>query len=134
MCRCDDGTKTVRTPTVAVDGRGPQTIVATKLVAKFSESTKDIETFEAVGSAKFTELDRNAMADSFNFNPNDGLVRLRGGDPAAWDSRARIRAVEIDWDTSNQRSAFRQKVSTTYYSRGDAGNATPFGSTDKPVS
>lgn len=133
QCVAATGTKTVRTPTVAIDGRGPQSIIATKLVAKFSESTKDIESFEAIGNAKFTELDRNAVADSFNFNPADGLVRLRGGDPAAWDSRARIRAVEIDWDTRNQRSAFRQKVSSTYYSRGDAGNATPFGSTDKPV-
>ncbi len=133
QCIAATGTKTVRTPTVEIDGRGPQTIVATKLAAKFSESTKDIETFDAIGNAKFTELDRNAVADSFNFSPADGMVRLRGGDPAAWDSRARIRAVEIDWDTSNQRSAFRQKVSTTYYSRGDAGNATPFGSTDKPV-
>lgn len=133
QCVAATGTKTVRTPTVTVEGRGPQSIIATKLVAKFSESTKDIETFEAIGNTKFTELDRNAVADSFNFNPSDGLVRLRGGDPAAWDSRARIRAVEIDWDTRNQRSAFRQKVSTTYYSRSDAGNATPFGSTDKPV-
>lgn len=133
QCIAAIGTKTVRTPTVAVGGRGSQTIAASILVAKFSESTKDIETFEAIGNAKFTELDRNAVADSFNFNPIDGLVRLRGGDPAAWDSRARIRAVEIDWDTRNQRSAFRQKVSSTYYSRGSAGNATPFGSTDKPV-
>lgn len=133
QCVAATGTKTVRTPTVAIDGRGPQTIAAARLVAKFSESTKDIETFEAIGNAKFTELDRNAVADSFNFDPTEGLVRLRGGDPAAWDSRARIRAVEIDWDTRNQQSAFRQKVSSTYYSRGDAGNATPFGSTDKPV-
>jgi LPS export ABC transporter protein LptC/lipopolysaccharide transport protein LptA len=133
QCVAATGTKTVRTPTVTIEGRGPQTISAARLIAKFSESTKDVEMFEAVGNAKFTELDRNAVADSFNFNPTDGLVRLRGGDPAAWDSRARIRAVEIDWDTRNQRSSFRQKVSSTYYSRGDAGNATPFGSTDKPV-
>jgi Uncharacterized protein conserved in bacteria len=133
QCVAATGTKTVRTPTVTIEGRGPQNILAARLVAKFSESTKEIETFEASGNAKFTELDRNAVADSFAFSPTDGLVRLRGGDPAAWDSRARIRAVEIDWDTKNQRSAFRQKVSSTYYSRSSAGNATPFGSTDKPV-
>src|SRR6185436_850388 len=56
-------TKTVRVPTVASDNRGTQTLLADKLTANFSEGTKDVETLQATGDAKFSELDRNALAD-----------------------------------------------------------------------
>lgn len=51
----------------------------------------------------------------------------------AWDSRARGRAREIDWDVRNQRSRLAGGVSTTYYSQGSTGNSAPFGSVSDPV-
>jgi len=126
-------TKTVRVPTVASDNRGTQTLLADKLTANFSEGTKDVETLQATGDAKFSELDRNALADSMSFTQSDQTVRLRGGEPTYWDASARAKAPEIDWDTKSQRSYMRGGVSTTYYSRKKAGDAAPFGSGEKPV-
>lgn len=126
-------TKTTRVPTVQAADRGTQTITADKLVATFSGQTKDVDRLNAVGSAKFVELDRNAIANEIAFSKSDETVRLRGGEPTVWDSRARAKAGEIDWDTKNQRSYLRGGVNTTYYSQKSTGGATPFGSTDKPV-
>ncbi len=132
-CTAAAKTKTVRVPTVQAETRGNQTIIADKLSANFSEKTKDIESLEAIGNAKFTELDRNAISDQISFNQLDQIVRLRGGEPTVWDSKARVKAREIDWDTKNQRSSLRVGVSTTYYSQNKTGGATPFTETDKPV-
>jgi LPS export ABC transporter protein LptC len=126
-------TKTVREPTVAADNRGTQTLLADKLTANFNEGTKDVDKLEAAGQAKFTELDRNAVADNLTFTQSDQTVRMRGGEPTYWDNSARAKAPEIDWNTRDQRSYLRGGVSTTYYSRKKTGDATPFGSSDKPV-
>jgi len=67
------------------------------------------------------------------FTQSDQVVRMRGGEPTFWDSSARAKAPEIDWDTKAQRSYLRGGVSTTYYSRKKTGDAAPFGSGDKPV-
>ena len=64
---------------------------------------------------------------------DDAVVRLRGGEPTLWDSQARGKASEIDWDTRARKSVFRSKVSTTYYSQKQTGGATPFGSMKSPV-
>lgn len=132
-CIAASKTKTVRVRTVAREGRGNQIITADKLTAGFNERTRDVETLNAAGSAKFTELDRNSVANEFTFTAADSVVRLRGGEPTAWDSAARIRAREIDWDTRNQKSDYRGGVSTTYYSQQKTGGAAPFGTTEKPV-
>lgn len=132
-CVAASKTKTVRVPTVARDGRSNQIITAEKLTSRFNEKTRDVETLSAAGSAKFTELDRNSVADEFVFTAGDGIVKLRGGEPAAWDSAARAKAREIDWDTRNQKSYFRGGVSSTYYSQAKTGGAAPFGATEKPV-
>src|SRR5690606_38835933 len=79
------------------------------------------------------ELARNASATTFEFNAVEQVVRLRGGEPTAWDDRARAKAAEIDWDTRNQRSSLRGNVSTTYYSQRATGGATPFSSSGRPV-
>jgi len=126
-------TKTVRVPTVQGENRGTQTITADKLNASFSQQTKDVERLDASGNAKFTELDRNAVSDQISFTSADEIVRLRGGEPTVWDSKARAKAVEIDWDTKNQKSYLRGSAGTTYYSQKNTGDATPFGETDKPV-
>ncbi len=104
-----------------------------RLTAVFDEHTKDIQRLDAVGKAKFSELDRNGIADKFAFTAADSIVRLRGGEPTAWDSAARMKANEIDWDTKNQMSYFRGKVATTYYNQKQTGGAAPFSDPGKPV-
>lgn len=126
-------TKTVRVPTQPTAERGTQTITSDKLTADFGQSAKGVEKLEATGRAKFTELDRNASSDSMIFTSADSTLRMRGGSPLVWDSQARAKAPEIDWDTKNQRSELRGGASTTYYSQGKTGGTTPFGSGDKPV-
>jgi LPS export ABC transporter protein LptC len=133
LCVAETKTKTVRVPTVRSEKRGTQTLIADKLNALFNQQTQDIQQFDAVGDTKFTELDRNGIAETINFTMNDEIVRLRGGEPTAWDSQARAKANEIDWDTRNEKSYLRGNVSTTYYSQKQTGGATPFGETNKPV-
>ena len=132
-CTGGKGTKTVRVPTVPSDQRGNQTLTAQTLNAVFAEGSRDLQSLNASGDSKFSELDRNGIADDISFANADKVVRLRGGEPTVWDSRARAKAKEIDWDTQNQKSFLRTSVSTTYYSQKSTGGATPFGQTDKPV-
>jgi lipopolysaccharide transport protein LptA/LPS export ABC transporter protein LptC len=131
-CSAATKTKVVRVPTVPSQSRGNQTLTAEKLNASFNESTKDIEQIEAVGNTKFTELDRSGTADKITFTESDKTVRLRG-EPVIWDSRARAKAVEIDWDTRGDRSFLRGQVRTSYNNQGQTGGATPFGDVKSPV-
>ena len=132
-CVAGKRAKAVRVPTVPADRRGTQTLTADLLTARFSPRSSDIETFDAAGNAKFNELDRNAIARQMTFTQADEVLRLRGGEPTAWDSSARAKATEIDWDTKNSKSYLRGAVSTTYYSRKQMKDSAPFGSSDKPV-
>jgi lipopolysaccharide export system protein LptA len=131
-CVASNGTNTIRTPTVQQRGRGVQTISAARLTVSFDERSRAISRLDAAGKSKVAELDRTAIADSFGFSTGDEVIQLRGGEPTAWDSRARIKAKEIDWDTKNGRSAFRRSVSSTYYNSQSVGNASPFGDQGKP--
>lgn len=133
FCTAQTKTKTTREPTVSVANRGMQTLLADKLTASFNQQTQDVERFEAFGNTKFTELDRNGIANQMVFTANDEVVRLRGGEPTVWDSKARARATEIDWDTRNQKSFLRGNVSTTYYNQRQTGEAMPFAESNKPV-
>ena len=132
---CDAGTKTrtIRDPMVASTGRGRQTLSSDKLNVQFNEGSRDAEVLTASGNAKFSELARNATANTFEYKVAEQIVRLRGGEPTAWDDRARAKAGEIDWDTRNQRSSLRGNVSTTYYSQKATGGATPFSGSSRPV-
>jgi LPS export ABC transporter protein LptC len=132
-CTGGKGTKTIRVPTVPSDQRGNQTLTSQTLSAVFSEGSRDLQLLNASGDSKFSELDRNGIAEHISFTNSDKIVRLRGGEPTVWDSRARAKAKEIDWDTQNQKSFLRTAVSTTYYSQKATGGATPFAQTDKPV-
>lgn len=132
-CVAATKTKTVRVPMVPAADRGSQTLIADRLSAFFSQQTKDVERLEAVGSTKFTELDRSAIANTITFTAGDEVVKLRGGEPTVWDSQGRAKAAEIDWDTKNKKSYLKGGVSTTYYSQKQTGGATPFGRSDKPV-
>lgn len=126
-------TKTTRVPTVTEPGHGTQTLLADQLTAQFDERSRDIESLLASGGAKFNELDQNAVAAEMTYTRSDETVRFRGGDPTGWNSKYRAKAKEIDWDTRNQHSYLRGKVSTTYYSLDQIQNAAPFGKSNKPV-
>lgn len=132
---CIAGKKAVatRVPTASSERRGVQKLTADQMIAHFTEQKNDIDMMEASGNAKFTELDRNAVASQFTFSSSDEIVRLRGGEPTVWDSRARAKANEIDWHTSANRSYLRGAVSTTFYSARQMRDSSPFGATDKPV-
>ncbi len=132
-CSATGKTKTVRVPTIKNENRGTQTLTADRLDANFNQQSQDIQQFDAAGNAKFSELDRNGVADRIVFTASDETVRLRGGEPTVSDSRARAKAGEIDWDTRNEKSFLRGKVSTTYVSQKQTGGATPFGQTNAPV-
>jgi LPS export ABC transporter protein LptC/lipopolysaccharide transport protein LptA len=133
VCVAQTKTKTVRVPTVPGEKRGTQVLIADKLNAQFNQQTQDVQVFDATGDTKFTELDRNGIAETINFTAGDEIVRLRGGEPTVWDSRARAKAEEIDWDTRGEKSFLRGNASTTYYNQKQTGGATPFGATNKPV-
>jgi lipopolysaccharide export system protein LptA len=132
-CAASGNAKGVRVPTIPAENRGNQTVSAERLDVKFNQENKDIEKFDAFGNAKFSELDRNGIANQLTFTAGDEFVRLRGGEPTVWDSRARAKAGEIDWDTRNEKSALRGKVSTTYYNQKQTGGATPFANASAPV-
>ncbi|MDQ3802069.1 MAG: LPS export ABC transporter periplasmic protein LptC [Acidobacteriota bacterium] len=132
-CTATRKAKAVQTPTVAGENRGTRTLTAEKLVSNFNQKTHDVERFDAVGNAKFSELDRNGVASQITYTANDEVVRLRGGEPTVWDSIARVKATEIDWDTRSEKSALRGRVSTTYYSQRQSNGSTPFGKTSAPV-
>ncbi|HEV8592556.1 MAG TPA: LPS export ABC transporter periplasmic protein LptC, partial [Pyrinomonadaceae bacterium] len=130
QCVATTKTRTVRVPTVKAPDRENQVIVADRLTANFNQASKDIESVLASGGAKFTEGQRNAISSEITFTANDETVRLRGAEPTAWDSTARAKAREIDWNTREQRSYLRGNVSTTYYSQKQTSGAAPFGDTD----
>ena len=132
-CSAGKKTRTVRVPTVASDGHGIQVMLADQLNTTFGENSKDVDQLDAVGNAKFTEIDRNATASQMSYTKADETVRLRGGEPTAWDADSRVKAREIDWDTRGKHSYFRGRVSTTYYSRKKTGDSVPFSSPEKPV-
>jgi len=132
-CAASGNAKGARVPTAPAENRGNQTISAERLDVKFSRESKDIDRFDAFGKAKFSELDRNGIANQLTFTAGDEFIRLRGGEPTVWDSRARAKAGEIDWDTRGEKSALRGKVSTTYYSQKQTGGATPFANASSPV-
>lgn len=132
-CIANGKPKAVMKPTQPSEDRGVRNLTAAKLTAVFNQKSQDVERFDAAGSAKFSENDRRGTADTISYTAADEMVRLRGGEPMAWDSKARVRGGEIDWDTRNEKSFFRNKVSTTYYSQKQTGGATPFTKTDAPV-
>jgi lipopolysaccharide export system protein LptA len=110
-----------------------RTITSNNMWAHFGRETQGLDRVDAEGDAKFNEADRNGQAATFSYMARDGMLRLRGGEPVVWDSRARLKAVEIDSDTRNKVSHARGKVLTTYYSQEQTGGAAPFKNTKSPV-
>lgn len=132
-CTAETKAKAILAPMIADENHGTRTLTADKLISNFNQNTQDVERFDANGNAKFTELDRSGIANQIAYTANDSVVRLRGGEPTVWNSQARAKASEIDWDTKNQKSFLRGKVSTTYYSQKQTNGATPFGKINAPV-
>jgi LPS export ABC transporter protein LptC/lipopolysaccharide transport protein LptA len=108
-------------------------ITSQKMTALFSPATSALDRVDASGDAKFVEQDRNGQSATIFYTTSDGVVHMRGGEPVAWDSRARIKATEIDSDTVNKISYARGKVLTTYYSQEQTGGAAPFKNVKSPV-
>lgn len=127
------GSKAVIEPVQPVEDRGVRTLTSQKMTAVFVKETQDIDRMEAQGEAKFNENDRNGVASNISYTALDNTVRLRGGEPTVWDSRARTKGVELDSDLNNKVSYSRGKTATTYYSQEQTNGATPFSKVKSPV-
>ncbi|MCA1558067.1 MAG: hypothetical protein LC731_05960, partial [Acidobacteria bacterium] len=127
------GVRAVLDPLQPSPDRAQRTLTAQKMITAFVRETQDVSQMDAQGDAKFNEQDRNGRANSFTYTAADETVRLRGGEPTVWDSRARTKALEIDSDTRNDISYSRGKTATTYYSQEQTGGATPFSKVKSPV-
>jgi LPS export ABC transporter protein LptC len=110
-----------------------RTLTSQRMTANFSPATSALERVNAEGDAKFNEADRNGQSAAMVYTAVDSMLRLRGGEPVVWDSRARLKATEIDSDTANKISNARGKVLTTYYSQEQTNGAAPFKSVKSPV-
>jgi LPS export ABC transporter protein LptC len=127
------GAKAVFDPFQPNEKRGRRTMTAQKIATTFVRETQDVEKVDANGDAKFNELDRNGMANTISYSASDQTVRLRGGEPTVWDSRARTKAAEIDSNNETKISYCRGKVQTIYYSQEQTNGATPFKKLKSPV-
>jgi LPS export ABC transporter protein LptC/lipopolysaccharide transport protein LptA len=127
------GAKAVIEPMQPAKDRATRTLTSQKMTALFVKETQDIERMDAEGDAKFNESDRNGLAASISYTAADDIVRLRGGEPTVWDSRARTKAAELDSDLRNNVSDSRGKTTTTYYSQEQTNGATPFSKVKSPV-
>jgi LPS export ABC transporter protein LptC len=132
-CTGTDGAKAVFDPFQPSEKHGIRTMTAQKMAAVFVRETQDVDRVDAAGDAKFNENDRNGTANTVSYSAADETVRLRGGDPTVWDSRARTKAVEIDSNNATHISSCRGKVQTTYYSQEQTAGAAPFRKVKSPV-
>ncbi|MDQ3821242.1 MAG: LPS export ABC transporter periplasmic protein LptC, partial [Acidobacteriota bacterium] len=125
--------RAVLDPLQPSEKRGQRVLTSQKMVATFVRETQDVERFDAEGDAKFNEMDRNGHAQDVTYTASDETVKLRGGEPVVWDSRARMKALEIDSDMGNKISYGRGKAATTYYSQEQTNGAAPFQKVKSPV-
>ena len=132
-CTATGGAKAIIDPVQPSEKRGTRTITAQKIATLFIRETQGVDKLDATGDAKFNEKDRNGTAAAASYTASDEMIRLRGGDPTVWDSRARTKAAEIDSDRANDISYCRGKVQTTYYSQEQTNGATPFRKVKSPV-
>ena len=109
-----------------------RTLTSQKMLANFGTG-QALQQVEARGDAKFNELDRNGQSATMVYTTADETVRLRGGEPVVWDSRARLKAPEIDSDSRNKVSYARGRPTTTYYSQEQTNGAAPFKKVKSPV-
>ena len=127
------GAKAVLDPVIPTEERAVRNLTSEKMVAVFVRDTQDVERFDTQGDTKFSEKDRNGRGANGSYTSEDETIRLRGGEPAVWDSKARVKAAEIDMDTRNDVSNARGRTQTTYYSQEQTNGATPFSKVKSPV-
>jgi len=127
------GAKVILDPVIPVENRAVRTITAQTMTAVFGRQTQNAERTDAQGDVKFNEKDQNGVAGSASYTDADKTLRLRGGEPTVWDSRARTTASEIDSDNDNHISYCRGKVHTTYYSQEQTNGSLPFSKVKSPV-
>jgi len=127
------GAKAVIEPVIKNETRGVRTLTGKKITAVFVKETQDLERMDAQEDAKFNEGDRNGVAANISYVAADDMVRMRGGEPTVWDSRARTKAVELDSNLRDHVSYSRGKTATTYYSQEQTNGATPFRKVKSPV-
>src|SRR5712692_5206074 len=132
-CTARGGSKAVIEPVMQTPNRSTRTITSQKMTAMFARETQDPEKIDAQGDVKFNQKDQNGVAASGSYTASDEIVRLRGGEPTVWDSRARTKAIEIDSNNSTDVSYARGKVQTTYYSQEQTNGAAPFRKVKSPV-
>ena len=108
-------------------------LTSQNMTATFAGATRQYEKVTAENNVRFKELDRHAQAAAATYTAADEVLRLRGGEPVVWDSRARMKATEIDSDTRRKISYGRGKTTTTYYNREQTGGAAPFQNVKSPV-
>jgi len=132
-CKATGGSKATLDPMQPAQNRGTRTLTSQNMTAVFLKDTQDLERLDAQGDGKFNENDRNGVAANVSYVAADETVRLRGGDPTVWDSRARTKAIELDSDLANHVSYARGRTTTTYYSQEQTNGATPFSKTKSPV-
>jgi LPS export ABC transporter protein LptC/lipopolysaccharide transport protein LptA len=133
LCQAIDNAKATFEPSKPTQMRGVRTLTSDKMVSHFFNDTQEVEKLEAFGNVKFNERDRNGQSSNAVYTSSDEVLKLRGGDPVVWDSRARIKAVEIDTDNRLGISYARNKVATTYYSQEQTNGAAPFSKVKNPV-
>jgi len=127
------GAKAVIEPTQPSEKKGTRTLTSQSITAVFVKETQDVERLDALGNAKFNENDRNGVAASISYAASDEVIRMRGGEPTVWDSRARTKALELDSNLRDEVSYSRGKTATTYYSQEQTNGATPFSKVKSPV-
>jgi len=127
------GARAVIDPVLPSTERSTRTITSQKMAAVFTRETQALDRLDAQGEAKFNEQDRNGIAGTMSYTDSDKMVRLRGGEPTVWDSRARTTAAEIDSDTATRISYSRGKSQTAYYSQEQTNGAAPFAKVKSPV-
>lgn len=127
------GAKAVIEPTQPGEKKRTRTLTSQTITAVFVKETQDVDRLDATGNAKFNENDRNGVANSISYAASDETVRMRGGEPTVWDSRARTKAVELDSNLRDEVSYSRGKTATTYYSQEQTNGATPFAKVKSPV-
>lgn len=127
------GAKAVVEPTQPSDQKGTRTLTSQTITAIFIRETQDVERLDASGNAKFNENDRNGVAANISYIAGEEMVRMRGGEPTVWDSRARTKAIELDSNLRDEVSYSRGKTATTYYSQEQTNGATPFSKVKSPV-
>lgn len=133
QCQSGGRTRTVRQPMKPITGRGDQVLESDRVTADFSAVNRNLDKLEAIGNARFSELDRSGSANNALFTASTGIVALRGGQPSVWDSKARARATEIDIHTNSDLVKLEGAVSATYFNQRRSGQFVTISSSAGPV-